>query len=212
MVREIKHQTQTRGVCTLSTRQLAELTGIARKTVARSLGRLAAEGRIVKTRKSRGSHPAHWKATDHHPEPGARMTPRRNDGTGTADVFRRRDLQGPGALYAELPDAGVFTATQALGLTALTDRLRTVEWWLLVLGSQLWPLVEEIPGRDRPALWAKNHLLRWQLQENAEHLIQLAQAQGRAPVKPRRKMELQHQVERATPARMFPSRRQAVAA
>lgn len=203
LLHELEHLTETSGVSTLSTRKLAELTGISRKTVIRSLGRLAAGGHITKTKSAVGIHSTHWKATN---VKSARTTPVGNKAVsaGTADAFRRRDLQGPGALYRELPDVGSFTAEQVLENTQLTTRLRTLEWWLLILGSQRWPLVEELSDASGKVCWTKNHLEEWQLQDNADHLSDLAVASGRPSIRPRRGMELQHQLERANPSRMFP--------
>lgn len=207
LLRELEQLTEARGASTISTRQLAELTGITQKTVVRSLSRLASTGHISRTKRAHGSNPAHWKTNRDRTETGARITSRstQGNGTGTADIFRRRDLQGPGALYQALPDIGYLTAEQALGYTALTSRVRTVEWWLVVLGSQKWAMVDEvIPDDGGPALWAKNHLQDWQLQENADHLDGVAAACGRRGLKTRRKMELQHQLDRTGPGRMFP--------
>lgn len=202
LYRELERQEEACGASTASTRQLAELTGMTHKTVSRSLGRLAAAGRIVKVRKARGSHPAHWKTQRalnrepmQRPVPSARMTPRDALTNGTADVFRRRDLSGPGALYAELPAAGSFTAPQVLSCTELTVNLRTVEWWLLVLASQYWPMVEEIAGAE-PLQWRKLHLSGSQMSDNAGHLTARAEYLGRRSLKTRAESRRQHQFER----------------
>lgn len=208
LLREVEQLTQTHGVCTLSTRQLAELTGITRKTIVCALSRLASTGHIIQTKKGRGGHPSHWKATSqNHYRTAARMTPRSDQGTGTgtADAFRRRDLRGPGALYRDLPDVGYFTVEEALSYTGLTARERTIEWWLIVLGSQLWPMVDEVVSEDgRPVLWAKNGIQDWQLQQNADYLNGVAAVTGARALKTRQMMTLQHQIERAGVARMFP--------
>jgi hypothetical protein len=112
-------------------------------------------------------------------------------------VFRRRDLQGPGALYDDLPDAGFFTAEQVLTYTELTTSVRTIKWWLLVLGSQRWPMAEEVaPEGEGPRIWVKIHLEEWQLRENAEHIDATAGALGRSPLKTKAQMVQQHQRER----------------
>lgn len=214
VLRELEHLTQTRSVCTLSTRQLAELTGITQKTVVRVLSRLATAGYIVRTKKACGNHPAHWKVIQDRNQVGARNTSRsdQDSGTGMPDLFRRRDLQGPGALYFDLPEIGYFSTEQALGYTRLTGRVRTVEHWLMVLSSQKWPMVDEVIFSDGSVQWAKNRLQGWQLQQNADHLNGVAVATGDRPLKTRQMMELGHQLERASVVRMFPLATKAVAA
>jgi hypothetical protein len=204
LLRELRAQAEIRGASALSTRQLAELTGISRKTVARSFGRLARWGLIEKARGAYGNHPSHWIVPS--AAPLARMTPGSDieSGDGMPDLFRRRDLQGPGALYEDIPYGETVTAVELLCLTHLTDRLRTIEWWLLVLGSQKWPLVSELyAGEALPAKWVKVRLEPWQWQENALHLANLAEATGRPAPKTRQAMQLMHQLERA--GRMFRS-------
>lgn len=202
VLRELRKEAETRGVSKLSTRQLAELTGVTHKTVTRSLGRLASEDLIVKTQRSRGNHPAHWSVAVTSGRVGpvdstARMTPRDASRIGTPDVFRRRDLQGPGALYDDLPDAGFFTAEQVLTYTGLTSSVRTVKWWLLVLCSQRWPMAEEMePEADGARAWVKIHLEDWQLSENVEHINGTATALGRHQLKTKAQMVQQYQRER----------------
>lgn len=199
LLRELENQVSAHGASTLSIRQLAERTGVTHKTVNRSLGRLAAAGRIVKGRQSYGNRPTAWHLSE-QPTPAdqlqrsERMTPR--DGGGTPDLFRRRDLSGPGALYSELPDYGLFTIEDALLTTSLTANMRTVEWWLLVLASQLWPMVEEITSASGDVLWRKLHLKDAQLTANADHVMAVAVATGRMPIKTRAHMQRQHQRER----------------
>jgi hypothetical protein len=199
LFKELKDQVEAYGASTLSIRQLAERTGITHKTVNRSLGRLASAGRIVKGRKSYGNRPTAWHLSE-QPSPAdqlkrsERMTPR--GGGGTPDLFRRRDLSGPGALYGELPDQGLFTVDDALLVTSLTANVRTVEWWLLVLASQLWPMVEEITSASGDVLWRKLHLKDAQLMANADHVMAVAVATGRRSIKTKAHMQRQHQHER----------------
>lgn len=202
LFRELENQVEAHGASTLSIRQLAEQTGITHKTVNRSLGRLAAAGRIVKVRQAYGNRPTGWciaERTDpvDRPKRSERMTPR--DGGGTPDLFRRRDLGGPGALYEELQDHGLFSVEDALLVASLTANARTVEWWLLVLASQLWPMVEEVtPASGGPVLWRKLHLSDGQLRDNADHLMVMAAATGRRPLKTRARLQRQYQHERMT--------------
>lgn len=200
LFRELEKQGNAHGFSTLSIRQLAEQTGVTHKTVNRSLGRLAAAGRIKKVQQAYGNRPTGWRVVEagnprDQPKHSERMTPR--DGGGTPDLFRRRDLIGPGALYEELPDHGPFSVEEVLPSTSLTSNVRTLEWWLLVLASQLWPMVEEmvtLPG-DR-VLWRKLHLSDRQFRANADHLIALAMATGRRSIKTKARMQVQHQLER----------------
>jgi hypothetical protein len=203
VLRELEKEAESRGLSKLSTRQLSELSGVARKTVTRSLGRLASEGLIVKSRKAHGNYPAQWQV----PVPDSRgkrtavaerMTPRDASRSGTPDLFRRRDLQGPGAIYDDLPDAGTFTAEQALARTDLTSNVRTVERWLLVLASQRWPMTEEFRADDGPSVWAKIHLEDSQLSENAEHVNNTADVLGQRQLKTRQKVIGEYQRERFT--------------
>ncbi|WP_091465461.1 winged helix-turn-helix domain-containing protein [Paenarthrobacter nitroguajacolicus] len=199
LLRELEEQVAARGASTLSIRQMAERTGVTHKTVNRSLGRLAAAGWIVKGRQSYGNRPTVWRLS-HQAVPAdqaklsERMTPR--DGGGMPDLFRRRDLSGPGALYRELPDQGLFATKDALIRTSRTANIRTVEWWLLVLASQLWPLVEEVVPTDGTILWRKLHISDEQFTANAEHLQRHAEVSGRRHLKTKARMQRQHQRER----------------
>ncbi|WP_374113251.1 winged helix-turn-helix domain-containing protein [Pseudarthrobacter sulfonivorans] len=199
LLRELEDQVTAHGASTLSIRQLAERTGVTHKTVNRSLGRLAAAGRIVRARQSYGNRPTAWQLskqldTADQPKRSERMTPR--DGGGMPDLFRRRDLSGPGAFYDELPDQGLFSAEEALLLSSLTANVRTVEWWLLVLASQLWPLVEEVTTDDGRVLWRKLRLSDEHFTANADHLQRHAEATGKRPLKTRAQLQRQHQRER----------------
>jgi hypothetical protein len=173
-------------------------------TIGRSLGRLAKGGHIIKVQAAHGNYPARWKIAEGYRLPVlARTTPGSDlgDGAGTADAFRRRDLQSPGALYAELPESQYLTAVEVLARTKLTGRVRTVETWLLVLASQKWPLVDELVAEASPSTWAKNRLEDWQFEENADHVDGIAALTGQLRLKTRKGMQLHHQIERA--GRMF---------
>ncbi|WP_246468824.1 hypothetical protein [Arthrobacter ipis] len=74
--------------------------------------------------------------------------------------------------------------------------MRTVESWLLVLASQLWPLVEEVMSADGPVAWRKLQLSDEQFAANVEHLQWHAEAAGRRPLKTKAQMQRQHQRER----------------
>lgn len=201
LYRELEREAQAHGYCALSIRQLAEKTGITHKIVNRSLGRLAGAGRIQKIRDSFGNCPTAWAVrdcggeTEHQPYFSERMTPRDGE-EGTPDLFRRRDLSGPGVLYGTLQDSGLFSAEEALAGTSLTANIRTVEWWLLVLASQLWPLVEEVESPRGRASWRKLHLSEAKLKANVDHLLSEATATGRRPPKTQALMRRQHQRER----------------
>ena len=66
----------------------------------------------------------------------ARIAPRDVATAEVDDLFRRRDLHGPGPLYVDLPSGREFTSSAALRFTTATRRVRTVDWWLLTLASQ----------------------------------------------------------------------------
>lgn len=184
-------------VCTLSTRQMAERVGRTRKTVAASLGRLAKADAIVKVRASSAGRPAWWTARMDNSQETARITPRDVAPAEVDDLFRRRDLFGPGALYVDLPSGREFSSSAALRFTIATRRARTVDWWLLILASQRWPLVDEyIPHGGGPSLWRKNVLSPAQLRENREHIDGIALDGGTAELMTRAKMQQLHQRER----------------
>lgn len=184
-------------ICKLSTRQIAELVGRTRKTVAASLGRLAKAGAIVKVRASSAGRPTWWTARMDSFHEAARITPRDVAPADVDDLFRRRDLHGPGALYVDLPSGREFTSSAALRFTTATRRVRTVDWWLLTLASQWWPLVDEyIPNGSGPSVWRKNVLSPGQLQENRDHIDSIASVRGTAELMTKTKIRHLHQRER----------------
>lgn len=202
ILREVGRRTASAGASRLSTRQIAEVTGVTRKTVVRSLARLAQSGQIEKVRAGVGFHPTQWRATGNlggfsADSEMARTTPRRTNEYATPDAFRRRDLRGPWALYDDLPDDAMFTSADVLAFTQLTGRVRTVDAWLLILASQKWPLVDELRhGGSIEGWWRKNQVEDWQLEEIAAHLRGIAaNGSDRAP-RSRRQMKLEHELER----------------
>lgn len=120
----------------------------------------------------------------------------------TQDAFRRRDLRGPGALYEALPGGSCYLSLGEIADRArLSSRNRTIEWWLLILASQKWPLVDELIT-EAGCLWSRNELAAWQWSENVQHINAVAWMRGTLGLKSQKAMQLEHQLERA--GRMFP--------
>lgn len=206
ILRLIREVSPGYSVFALSTRQLAELSGTTRRTVSRALARLLQGGRIEKIEEASGNRPAQWRLKPDGNIPSvaptvvARIDPRHIADLGVHDIFRRRDLRGPGALYEVLPDQGSFTAVDLLRFTDLTGRVRTIEHWLLVLASLPHPLVTMTSHEGRSeTLWSKVQLPVESLDKNVDVL--LGHPSGLRLLR-QQELQLRHQLERV--ARMFP--------
>lgn len=202
---ELRRLTKGRGRSELSTRQFYERSGIGRKTVQKSLSRLADAGQAQRVRASSGGASAHWIAL---PAEGwnvgddcidvAPIDPGKVRGEGidiVPDAFRRSDLRSPWLLYCRLPSKCLLTLDEAVELSELSSRRRTVEWWLLVLASMLPPLVIA-SSAERDCLWTKVSVDQDGLDRIAAHLSDVASAGCRRPIHTTEHAQLANQLER----------------
>lgn len=217
---ELRRQTAVRGHCSLSTRQFYELSGIGRKTVQRSLSRLAEAGLARRVQVARGGASARWVAlqtADWEPLPGsvspatqqylnrkpavssmALMDPGKGAGFGQGvipDAFRRSDLRSPWLLYEKLPDGRAMSLDEVMAVSETSRRRRTVEWWLLILASLVPPLVDA-SSADGDCDWIKLHVQNRDLEAIAAHLDDLSSRCGGRRLHTGTRAQLQNQMER----------------
>lgn len=199
---ELRRLTWAVGHCSLSTRQFYELSGISRKTVQKSLSRLASEGLARRIKAARGGTSAHWIAVPAKGWPTdegkvsdlALIDPRKGAESIIPDAFRRSDLRSPWLLYTRLPSSPL-TLDEIVALTGLSTRRRTVEWWLLVLASLLPPLVDA-SSADRDCIWTKLPVDETRLAQLAAHLDAVASAGRGRRLHTAHHAQLKNQLER----------------
>lgn len=198
---ELRRLTTASGHSTLSTRQFYEISGIGRKTVQKSLSRLASAGLARRVRAARAGASAHWVAVpaDDWPVDGAQtgmalIDPRKSADGIIPDAFRRSDLRSPWLLYCRLPMIPL-TLDEVVAISGLTTRKRTVEWWLLVLASLVPPFVDA-SSAERDCTWTKLPTDESRLAQLAAHLEAIAFAGRRRPLHTAQFAQLKNQLER----------------
>jgi len=204
---ELRRLTTASGQSTLSTRQFYEISGIGRKTVQKSLSRLASAGLARRVRAARAGASAHWVAVpvdDWPVDDGAQAGVALNDPRKSADgiipdAFRRSDLRSPWLLYCRLPMMPL-TLDEVVTISGLTTRKRTVEWWLLVLASLVPPFVDA-SSAERDCTWTKLPADESRLAQLAAHLEAIAFAGGRRPLHTAQFAQLKNQLERESNVR-----------
>lgn len=199
---ELRRLTRAQGRCALSTRQFYELSGIGRKTVQKSLSRLADAGLAQRVRAASGDASAHWiaaPAEDWSVGEGmetkvALIDPRKSDQSIIPDAFRRSDLRSPWLLYTRLPDSPL-TLDEVVTLSGMSTRRRTVEWWLLVLASLVPPFVDA-SSAERDCTWTKLPVEECRLAQLAAHLQAVASAGWGRSLHTAQHAQLKNQLER----------------
>lgn len=199
---ELRRLTWTVGHCSLSTRQFYELSGIGRKTIQKSLSRLASAGLARQVRTARAGASAHWIAVpadgwlvEDGGQAGVALIDPRKDAEGIIpDAFRRSDLRSPWLLYTRLPDLPL-TLDEIVTICGLTTRKRTVEWWLLVLAS-LVPPFAVASSAERDCTWTKLPADESRLAQLAAHLEAIAFAGHGRPLHTAQYAQLRNQLER----------------
>jgi hypothetical protein len=94
-----------------------------------------------------------------------------------------------------MPTGVWLTAQEVTKLCRASNRYRSVEHWLLVLASQLYPLVDQ-SSAENDCGWRKAHISDDQLHLNAEHLDALAAAGVGNRLKTFHRVQLSNQLER----------------
>lgn len=221
VLNEVRRQTSEGGYCALSTRRFYELTGIGRKTIQRSLSRLAEAGLVRRVRASQGGAAAHWaglRVEGLWPESNAcrdtsstgveaetvdcissslsvaLIDPGKGNRNIIPDAFRRSDLRSPWLLYLTLPFLPL-TLNEVVAVSGLTARKRTAEWWLLILASLVPPLVDA-SSAERDCKWTKLPVDEGKLDRLEAHLEALASTGRGRQLHTAQRAQLKNQLER----------------